>query len=46
MVVVEDNADARAMLAELLELLGHEVIAVADGPAALRLAPRLSRKPS
>jgi two-component system CheB/CheR fusion protein len=37
-VVVEDNADARAILAELLEMMGHEVAAVADGPAALRLA--------
>jgi signal transduction histidine kinase len=36
--LVEDNDDARAVLADLLELLGHEVLTAADGPSALRLA--------
>jgi signal transduction histidine kinase len=36
--VIEDNADSRAVLAELLEVLGHEVVTAADGPEALRLA--------
>src|SRR5207253_2421715 len=36
--LVEDNDDARAVMADLLELLGHEVVTAADGPAALRLA--------
>jgi CheY-like chemotaxis protein len=34
-LVVEDNADARDMLRTLLELKGHVVEDVADGPAAL-----------
>jgi signal transduction histidine kinase len=37
-VLVEDHADSRTMLAELLELLGHQVVAVPDGAEALRLA--------
>lgn len=36
--LVEDNADARAVMAELLELLGYQVLTAADGPAALRIA--------
>jgi signal transduction histidine kinase/ActR/RegA family two-component response regulator len=36
--LVEDNPDARRMMAELLELLGYEVLTAADGPAALRMA--------
>jgi signal transduction histidine kinase/ActR/RegA family two-component response regulator len=35
--LLEDNADARASLAELLELCGYEVITAANGPVALRL---------
>ena len=35
-LVVDDNADAAASLAVLLEMEGHEVITVRDGPAALR----------
>jgi CheY-like chemotaxis protein len=38
--LVEDSEDSRLVLAELLRLLGHEVFAVEDGPAALRLAAR------
>src|SRR5262249_18599760 len=37
-LVVEDHADSRAMLAEMLELEGHEVTAVADGAQALAAA--------
>jgi CheY-like chemotaxis protein len=37
-VVVEDSADSREVLAELLQLLGHQVLTAADGPEALRLA--------
>jgi signal transduction histidine kinase/ActR/RegA family two-component response regulator len=35
LLVVDDNRDAAASLAELLELLGHEVRVVHDGPSAL-----------
>jgi CheY-like chemotaxis protein len=35
-LVVDDNADAAMSLAILLEMEGHEVCAVRDGPAALR----------
>ncbi len=45
-LVVEDNADAREMLCELVRLLGHEVHDVADGVSgvetALRLRPDLT----
>jgi signal transduction histidine kinase len=37
-LVVEDHADSRAMLAEMLELEGHEVTAVADGADAVEIA--------
>jgi CheY-like chemotaxis protein len=37
-VLVEDNRDAREVLAELLTMLGHQVFAAADGPSALRVA--------
>jgi signal transduction histidine kinase len=37
-ILVEDNADACAMLAELLELLGHEVLSAASAETALALA--------
>jgi signal transduction histidine kinase len=37
-LLVEDNADAREMLAMTLEVFGHEVIQAADGPAALTAA--------
>ena len=37
MLVVDDNADAAEMLASLLELDGHEVRSVGNGPAALDL---------
>lgn len=40
-LVVEDNADAREMLIQLLELGGHEVQGAADGPTGLDLALRL-----
>lgn len=35
LVYVEDNADARAMMAELLRIEGYEVVEVADGASAL-----------
>ena len=35
-LVVDDNEDAREMLADLLRDLGHEVVVADDGPAALR----------
>jgi len=42
-LVIEDNADARAMVCALLEHAGHEVYETADGSTgverALRLAP-------
>jgi CheY-like chemotaxis protein len=45
-LLVEDNADGRAMLADLLELEGHEVYEAPDGPqgveSALRLRPDLT----
>lgn len=34
-LVVDDNEDAAAMLADLLQAWGHEVSTVGDGPAAL-----------
>jgi signal transduction histidine kinase len=37
-LVVEDNADARAALCELLEIGGHRVRAAADGPSGLAAA--------
>ena len=37
-LVVEDHADSRAMLTELLTLEGHEVTAIADGATALEMA--------
>jgi signal transduction histidine kinase len=36
-LVVEDHADSRAMLAEMLGLEGHEVTAVADGAEAVEI---------
>lgn len=38
-ILVEDNEDARVMLAELLRLQGHEVLEAPDGPTALRIIP-------
>ncbi|HEU4619724.1 MAG TPA: PAS domain S-box protein [Gammaproteobacteria bacterium] len=44
-LIVDDNVDAAAILAKLLELKGHAVRAVNDGPAALHVmdsfAPRI-----
>jgi CheY-like chemotaxis protein len=37
-LVVDDNEDAAAMLAEALRILGHEVRVASDGPSALRVA--------
>lgn len=37
-LIVEDNADARAALCELLEIGGHRVRAAADGPSGLAAA--------
>jgi CheY-like chemotaxis protein len=37
-LIVEDNADARAMLSELLRLEGHEVLAAEDGLRGIEMA--------
>jgi CheY-like chemotaxis protein len=37
-LVVDDNADAAEMLAQLLALAGHEVRTAPDGPTALDIA--------
>jgi len=37
-LIVEDHPDVRAMLKELLELNGHEVLAAEDGVAGVKLA--------
>ena len=37
-LVVEDDADAAESLGMLLEILGHRVVVVHDGPDALRAA--------
>jgi signal transduction histidine kinase/ActR/RegA family two-component response regulator len=37
-LVVDDNVEAAAMLAALLEIKGHQVWVVGDGPAALEVA--------
>jgi CheY-like chemotaxis protein len=37
-LVVDDNEDAAAMLAEFVESLGYQVRAAHDGPAALKAA--------
>lgn len=39
-LLVEDDADSAEALAMLLEVLGHEVRVVGDGPGALELASR------
>ena len=39
-LVVDDNEDAREMLAEMLVALGHEAMAAGDGPEALRVLER------
>jgi hypothetical protein len=37
LLIVDDNEDARMLLADLLRTLGHDVLAVEDGPRALEL---------
>jgi two-component system CheB/CheR fusion protein len=37
-LIVDDNADTAATVAEFAKLLGHEVAIASDGPAALELA--------
>ena len=37
-LVVDDNEDARGLLADILSQLGHDVRAVGDGPQALAMA--------
>src|SRR5215470_7948350 len=37
-LVVDDNADAAEMMAEILRISGHEVRMAGDGPAALEIA--------
>jgi CheY-like chemotaxis protein/two-component sensor histidine kinase len=39
---VEDNEDARVLLAEILTAMGHDVEAVADAPAALAVLARFT----
>jgi CheY-like chemotaxis protein len=41
-LVVEDSDDAREVLTELLELAGHQVVAVADGLTAVQHASLLA----
>ena len=36
-LVVDDQASMREMLADLLDMMGHEAIAVEGGPQALQL---------
>lgn len=45
-LVVEDNAALRDLLVELLTMEGHHVVAVADGAAALDMAPGLTPPPA
>lgn len=40
-LIVDDHPDSAASLAELLQVLGHEALAVRDGQAALDAASRL-----
>src|SRR6185503_9137208 len=40
-LVIEDNADARAMLRHLLEAAGHEVHEASDGREGLEIARQL-----
>lgn len=40
-LIVDDHPDSAASLAELLQALGHEALAVRDGEAALEAAARL-----
>jgi PAS domain S-box-containing protein len=40
-LIVEDNADSRESLTQLLRLLGHRIDASADGPAGVEAALRL-----
>lgn len=44
-MVVEDDPDLRAILRELLESVGYEVITAEDGRAALRQLKQRARKP-
>jgi CheY-like chemotaxis protein len=39
-LLVEDNEDAATLLAEFIQLHGHEVVAAHDGASALALAER------
>ncbi|HTL34947.1 MAG TPA: ATP-binding protein [Kofleriaceae bacterium] len=41
-LVVDDNEDAGALLGEMLESLGHEVVVALDGPHALEAVKRFS----
>ncbi|HEY1549385.1 MAG TPA: ATP-binding protein [Kofleriaceae bacterium] len=38
-LLVDDNEDARVLLADILDSLGHDVVAVGDATAALERAP-------
>jgi CheY-like chemotaxis protein len=40
-LVVDDNVDAAALLAEWLSAVGHETVAVHDGPSAIVAAEAL-----
>src|SRR4029079_5216666 len=42
-VLIDDNADIRETMQQLLECLGHEVAVAADGPAGVELV--LDRRP-
>jgi signal transduction histidine kinase/CheY-like chemotaxis protein len=39
-LIVEDNADVRSMLATVLQMAGHEVLEAPDGPSAIETAAR------
>ncbi len=38
-LVVEDNAESRSLVSEMLAMLGHKVLAVETGEAALAILP-------
>ncbi|HEX4449893.1 MAG TPA: ATP-binding protein [Kofleriaceae bacterium] len=41
-LLVDDNEDARVLLADILDSLGHDVVAVGDAAAALARAPEFA----
>ncbi len=45
-LVIEGDPALRSLLAEILVMEGHHVVAAADGPAALELAPGIAPPPA